>query len=51
MEGYLGCDIAIAEDGPELVEVNSVTGVILFQLPQITENHFMKEYMRPYMED
>jgi hypothetical protein len=51
MQGYLGWDIAITEDGPEIVEVNASPGTILFQLPQITENHFMKQYMSPYFED
>jgi hypothetical protein len=49
-EGYLGWDIAITEDGPEIVEVNTAPGVILFQLPRMTEHQYMKEYMRPYFE-
>lgn len=51
IQGYLGWDIAITEDGPEIVEVNTSPGVILFQLPQLTEGHFMKSYMQPYMEE
>lgn len=36
-KGYLGWDIAITEEGPAIVEVNTVPGVILFQLPYIAE--------------
>lgn len=48
-EGYLGWDIAITEDGPEVVEVNTVPGVILFQLPYAAEKKGMKFVMAKYL--
>lgn len=48
-EGYLGWDIAITEDGPEVVEVNTVPGVILFQLPYVAEKKGMKHVMVKYL--
>lgn len=51
MEGYLGWDIAFTEKGPVIIEINTVPGVILFQLPHMIEKHGMKPYMKKYYED
>lgn len=51
MEGYLGWDIAITENGPVIIEINTVPGVILFQLPYMTELKGMKPYMQQFYED
>lgn len=48
-EGYLGWDIAVTEEGPAVVEVNTVPGVILFQLPYIAEKKGMKHVMEKYL--
>lgn len=48
-EGYLGWDIAITENGPVIIEVNTVPGVILFQLPYVPEKKGMKYLMEKYL--
>lgn len=49
LEGYLGWDIAITEDGPVMIEVNTVPGVILFSLPYALEHKGMKHVMEKFM--
>lgn len=49
IQGYLGWDIAITEDGPMVIEVNVVPGVILFTLPYIEEKKGMKHVMAKYL--
>lgn len=49
LNGYLGWDIAIAEDGPELVETNVGPGVILHQLPFSAEGIGVKSSLEKYL--
>lgn len=48
-EGYLGWDIAITEEGPVVIEVNTVPGVVLLQLPYAAEKKGMKYVMEKYL--
>lgn len=48
MEGYLGWDIAITENGPVIIEINTAPGVILFQLPHMLDKQGKKPYMKKY---
>lgn len=49
IEGYLGWDIAIAEDGPMLIEINLRPGVVLLTTPYISEKKGMKHVMEKYL--
>ncbi len=49
ISGYLGWDIAITEDGPTLIEVNVIPGVILLTMPYLPEGRGMKPYMERYL--
>ena len=50
LDGYLGWDIAITENGPVLIETNLTPGVILFSMPYIaTEKRGMKHVMEKYL--
>ena len=51
LEGYFGWDIAITDEGPELIETNVQPGTILAQLPYVPEKkgvrYFLEKYMQP----
>lgn len=49
IEGYLGWDIAITEDGPVLIEINLRPGVVLLSTPYIAEKKGMKHVMAKYL--
>lgn len=49
ISGYLGWDIAITENGPTLIEVNVIPGVILLTMPYLPEGKGMKPYMERYL--
>ena len=49
LHGYLGWDVAIGENGPELIEVNLMPGVILLTMPYIAEKKGMKPLMEKYL--
>ena len=49
ISGYLGWDIAITEEGPTLIEVNVIPGVILLTMPYLPEGKGMKPYMERYL--
>lgn len=49
IEGYLGWDIAISEDGPVLIEVNVSPGVVLLSMPYAAEKKGMKHLMEKYI--
>ena len=52
LEGYLGWDIAITENGPELIELNLTPGVILYTIPYIIpEKKGLKAHMMRYLEN
>ena len=49
VEGYIGWDIAITEDGPVMIEVGSSPGAVLLTAPYIDEKcdtmHIMEKYL------
>jgi len=49
LNGYLGWDVAIGENGPELIEVNQLPGAILVSMPYIPEKKGMKPVMEKYL--
>jgi hypothetical protein len=49
LEGYLGWDIAIAEDGPLLIEVNNRPGVVLLSTPYAAQKKGMKHVLAKYL--
>lgn len=51
LEGYLGWDIAISEDGPKLIEVNTQPGVGLLQTPFAAEGKGMFHVMEKYLPE
>ncbi len=51
VEGYIGWDIAISEDGPVLIEVNTLPGAVLLSTPYAAEHKGMKPVMEKYMTD
>ena len=49
VQGYLGWDIAIKEDGPILIEINTDPGVVLLTSPYIPEKRGMKYVLEKYL--
>lgn len=50
--GYIGWDIAVAEDGPILIEINSQPGAASIQLPYaLMENKGMKSVIAEYLDE
>lgn len=49
LEGYLGWDVAIAEDGPILIEVNDRPGVVLLSTPYAAQKKGMKHILAKYL--
>lgn len=49
IEGYLGWDIAITENGPVLIEVNTMPAVALLSAPYVPEKKGMKDLMEKYL--
>lgn len=50
LEGYLGWDIAVTEDGPALIEVNTKPAVALLQMPYMPVKKGMKHVMEKYLD-
>lgn len=50
IEGYLGWDIAVSVDGPELIEVNAMPGIVLLSTPYATEKKGMKCVLEQYYD-
>ncbi len=48
LDGYLGWDIAITDNGPVLIELNLRPGVILASVPHIEEKRGIKKHMERY---
>ncbi|MBQ2677361.1 MAG: hypothetical protein IJF96_00440, partial [Firmicutes bacterium] len=51
VEGYIGWDIAISENGPVLIEVNTLPGAVLLSTPYAAEHKGMKSVMDKYMTE
>lgn len=49
LEGYLGWDVAIAEDGPILIEVNTQPGVVLLSTPYAAKKIGMRHVLAKYL--
>lgn len=49
IEGYIGWDIAVAEDGPILIEVNNRPGVVLLSTPYAAQKIGMKHVLAKYL--
>lgn len=49
LEGYLGWDIAIAEHGPILIEVNAQPGIVLLSTPYAEQKKGMKYVLAKYL--
>lgn len=49
IEGYLGWDIAITENGPVLIELNDRPGVVLLSTPWAADKKGQKSVMSKYM--
>ena len=49
LNGYLGWDVAIGENGPELIEVNQLPGAVLVSMPYIPEKKGRKAMMARYL--
>lgn len=50
LEGYLGWDIAVSENGPVLIEVNTKPAVALLQMPYVPKRKGMKYVMEKYLD-
>lgn len=49
VEGAIGWDIAIAKDGPVLIEINQSPGAVLLSVPHVGEKRGMKHIMEKYL--
>lgn len=50
ISGYIGWDIAITENGPDLIEINTYPAVMCLQAPYIGEDKGMRHIMEKYMD-
>lgn len=50
VEGYLGWDVAISVNGPELIEANNMPGIVLLSTPLAAEKKGTKHIMEKYMD-
>lgn len=50
IEGYIGWDIAITENGPVLIEINLRPGVVLLSMPYAAAHKGMRDVMKKYLE-
>lgn len=50
ISGYLGWDIALTKNGVELIEINTMPGVVLLTAPYRQENQGMKSMMEKYFK-
>lgn len=51
IQGYLGWDIAITEEGPVLIEVNPDPSAALLSIPYIAEKKSTKQIMKKYLRN
>lgn len=51
LEGYLGWDMAISVNGPELIEVNNMPGIVLLSTPYAAEGKSSRQVMQKYTEN
>ena len=49
LEGYLGWDVAITEEGPFLIEINLKPAAALLTTPFVVEGKGTKHIMEKYM--
>lgn len=51
VSGYIGWDIAICEDGPQLIEANGIPGNCVCQVPFAAEHQGLMPLMEKYLKD
>lgn len=51
LEGYLGWDIAISVNGPELIEANNMPGIVLLSTPYAAEGKSSRQVMQKYLQN